>query len=86
VSAVVTVYEERLFELVTRTTAYLLRQVAGWRRAPAHRARDGVWSINEEQLGSIAETKMPNLNASSVETVMRVAAGTARGKGIPVGT
>jgi large subunit ribosomal protein L11 len=48
--------------------------------------RDGVGSITEEQLGSTAETKMPNLNTSSVETAMRVAAGTARSKGIQVST
>jgi len=48
--------------------------------------RDGGGSIIEEQLGSTAETKMQNLNTSSVETAMRVAAGTARSKGIRVGT
>lgn len=48
--------------------------------------RDGVGSITEEQLGSTAETKMQNLNTSSVETAMRVAAGTARSKGIRVST
>jgi large subunit ribosomal protein L11 len=47
---------------------------------------DGVGSITEEQLGSTAETKMPNLNTSSVDTAMRVAAGTARSKGIRVST
>jgi large subunit ribosomal protein L11 len=48
--------------------------------------RDSVGLITEEQLGSTVETKMPNLNTSSVETAMRVAAGTARSKGIQVGT
>ena len=48
--------------------------------------RDGVRWITEEQIGSTAGTKMPNLNTPSVETAMRVAAGTARSKGIRVGT
>ena len=43
---------------------------------------DGVGSITEEQLRRIAETKMPDLDATSVETAMRVVAGTAR-SGLP---
>ena len=89
VSAVVTVYEDRSFDLVTKTptTAYLLRRAAGVEKGSGSPGRDGVvGSITEEQLRRIAETKMPDLNAGSVEAAMRVVAGTARSMGIRVAT
>jgi len=88
VPAVVTVYEDRSFDLVTKTptTAYLPRRAAGVEKGSGSPGRDGVGSITEEQLRRAAETKMPDLNASSVETSMRVVAGTARSMGIRVGT
>jgi large subunit ribosomal protein L11 len=84
VPAVVTVYEDRSFELVTKTptTAYLLRRAAGVEKGSGTPGRDGVGSITEEQLRKIAETKMPDLNAGSVEAAMRTVGGTARSMGI----
>ena len=87
VAAVVTVYEDRSFELVTKTptTAYLLRRAAGVEKGSGSPGRDGaVGSITEEQLRRIARTKMPDLNAGSVEAAMRAVAGTARSMGIKV--
>ena len=88
VPAVVTVYEDRSFDLVTKTptTAYLLRRAAGVEKGSGSPGRDGVGSITEEQLRRVAETKMPDLNADSVEAAMRVVAGTARSMGIQVAT
>ena len=88
VAAVVTVYEDRSFELVTKTptTAYLLRRAAGVEKGSGSPGRDGgaVGSITEGQLRRIARTKMPDLNAGSVEAAMRVVAGSARSMGIKV--
>jgi len=76
VPAVVTVYEDRSFDLMTKspTTAYLLRGAAGVEKGSGSPGRNGVGSITEEQLRRIAEVKMPDLNVSSVENAMRVVA------------
>ncbi len=86
VPAVVTVYEDRSFALVTKTptTAYLLRRAAGVEKGSGSPGRNGAGSITDEQLRRIAETKMPDLNAGSVEAAMKVVAGTARSMGIRV--
>ncbi len=86
VPAVVTVYEDRSFALVikTPTTAYLLRRAAGVEKGSGSPGRNGAGSITDEQLRRIAETKMPDLNAGSVEAAMKVVAGTARSMGIRV--
>lgn len=87
VPAVVTIYEDRSFSLVTKTptTAYLLRQAAGVEKGSGTPGHNGTGSVTEEQLRRIAETKMPDLNAGSVEAAMRTIAGTARSMGIRVG-
>jgi large subunit ribosomal protein L11 len=68
VPAVVTIYEDRSFSLMTRTptTAYLLRQAAVEKGFEAP-GRDGVDSITREQLRRVAQGKIPDPNASSVE-------------------
>jgi large subunit ribosomal protein L11 len=83
VPAVVTVYEDRSFDLITKTptTAYLLRRAAGVEKGSGTPNHNGAGSITEEQLRRIAETKMPDLNASSVESALKVVAGTARSMG-----
>jgi large subunit ribosomal protein L11 len=81
VPAVVTVYEDRSIDLVTKTptTAYLLRRAAGVEKGAEAPGREAAGSVTEEQLRRVAQTKMPDLNASSVETAMRVVAGTQHG-------
>jgi large subunit ribosomal protein L11 len=86
VPAVVTVYEDRAFdmEVKTPTTAYLLRRAAGGGKGSGEPGREAVGLVTEEQLREIAEVKMPDLNAGSVEAAMRVISGTARSMGIRV--
>jgi len=86
VPAVVTIYEDCSFDLETKTptTAYLLRQAAGVGKGSGEPGRAVAGGITEEQLRRIAHTKMPDLNAGSVEAAMRVVAGTARSMGIRV--
>jgi large subunit ribosomal protein L11 len=86
VPVVVTIYEDRSFSLVikTPTTAYLLREAARVGQGAAEPGREVVGSISREQLRSVAEIKMPDLNATSLESAMKVVAGTARSMGIRV--
>ncbi len=85
--AEVTVYEDRTFSFVTKTppTASLLREAAGVGRGSGTPGREPVaGSVTEDQLRRIARTKMPDLNAGSLDAAMRVVAGTARSMGIRV--
>jgi large subunit ribosomal protein L11 len=87
VPAVVTVYEDRSFGLVatkTPTTAYLLRQAAGVEKGSEALGRDGVGSITGEHLRRVAQVKMPDPNASSVEAAITVVEGSAHSMGIRV--
>ena len=87
VPAEVTVYEDRTFSFVTKTppTASLLREAAGGVKGSGAPGREPMaGTVTEEQLRRIAETKMPDLNAGSVEAAMRIVAGTARSMGIGV--
>ncbi len=86
VPVVVTIYEDRTFSLITKTptTAYLLRRAAGIEKGSGAPGNGAVGSVTREQLREIAKSKMPDLNASSVETAMKVVEGSARSMGIRV--
>lgn len=86
VPAEVIVYEDRTFSFVTKTppTAALLRETAGGGKGSRAPGREAAGVVTEEQLRRIAETKMPDLNAGSLEAAMRIVAGTARSMGIGV--
>ncbi|MBA2617703.1 MAG: 50S ribosomal protein L11 [Rubrobacter sp.] len=87
VPAEVTVYEDRTFSFVTKTppTASLLREAAGVGKGSGTPGREPMaGSVTGDQLRRIAETKMPDLNAGSLEAAMRVVEGTARSMGIRV--
>lgn len=86
VPVVVTVYEDRTFSLLvkTPTTAYLLRRAAGVMKGSGTTGNGPVGSITHEQLREIAGSKMPDLNASSLETAMKIVEGSARSMGIEV--
>ena len=81
-----TVYEDRSFTFVTRTppASDLLRRAAGVEKG-AGNLRDGnVGSVSRQALQDIAEAKLKDLNASSVEAAMLIIEGTARSMGIEV--
>ncbi|HEX2141995.1 MAG TPA: 50S ribosomal protein L11 [Candidatus Limnocylindria bacterium] len=86
VPAEITVYEDRSFTFVTKAplAAALLKRAAGVESGSAQPNRDKVGSVNQQQLREIAETKMADLNANSVEQAMKIVAGTARSMGIEV--
>ncbi len=82
----ITIYEDRSYTFVTKTppAADLLRRAAGVEKGSGVPNRDRVGSITRQQLRDIAEVKMKDLNAYSVEAAERIVEGTARSMGIQV--
>jgi large subunit ribosomal protein L11 len=83
----ITIFEDRTFSFVLKTppTAVLLRQAAGVEKGASNTGRETVASVTDAQLGEIAQTKMPDLNANDLEAAKAQVAGTARSMGITVG-
>ncbi len=81
-----TVYEDRSFTFVTRTppASDLIRRAAGVPRGAADIRQGSVGTISRDSLREIAQTKLPDLNANSVEEAMAIIEGTARSMGIQV--
>ncbi len=81
-----TVYEDRSFTFVTRTppASDMIRRAAGVEKGMGDIREGGVGSISRDSLREIAETKLKDLNASSVEQAMSIIAGTARSMGIQI--
>ncbi len=82
----VTIYADKSFDFVIKTppAASLIMEAAKIKKGSAEPNRSKVGSVTWDQLKTIAETKMPDLNALKVESAMRVVAGTARSMGIKV--
>ncbi len=82
----ITVFADRSFSFITKTppAAVLLRQAAGLDKGSGEPNRTKVARVTVDQLKEIAETKMPDLNASDVDSAVRMIAGTARSMGIEV--
>ena len=86
IPVVITVYEDRSFTFVTKTppAAVLIKKACGIDKASGVPNYNKVATITKEQVQKIAETKMPDLNAASLEAAMSMIAGTARSMGIVV--
>lgn len=86
IPVVITVYADRSFSFITKTppAAVLIKKAAGIETASGAPNKTKVASITKEQVRKIAETKMPDLNAASVEAAMSMVAGTARSMGVTV--
>jgi len=82
----ITVFADRSFTFITKTppAPVLLKKAAGLDTASAQPNRDKVGRVTRRQVREIAETKMPDLNAASIESAMRMIEGTARSMGITV--
>ncbi len=82
----ITVYEDRSFTFVTKTppASGMIKKAAGVSKGSGTPHTNKVGSITEAQVREIAETKMPDLNANSVEAAAKIIAGTARSMGIEV--
>lgn len=86
VPVVVTIYEDRTFtfEIKTPPTAVLLKKAAGIETGSGEPDRKKVGKVSREKVREIAELKMRDLNASSIEAAMRMVEGTARSMGIEI--
>ena len=86
IPVVITVYQDRSFTFITKTppAAVLIKKACGIETASGEPNKKKVAKITREQVQKIAEQKMPDLNASSVESAMSMIAGTARSMGIEV--
>ena len=86
IPVVITVYADRSFTFITKTppAAVLIKKAAGIESGSGKPNKTKVAKLTKEQVRKIAETKMPDLNASCVETAMSMVAGTARSMGVEV--
>lgn len=86
IPVVVTVYADRSFSFVTKTppASVLLKRAAGIETASSHPNTKKVGRVTRAQVREIAQLKMPDLNASSLEAAERMIEGTARSMGIEV--
>jgi large subunit ribosomal protein L11 len=82
----ITIYSDRSFTFVTKTppAAVLLRRAAGIEKGASAPNREKVGQVTRKQVREIAELKLPDLNAASIEAAMRMIEGTARSMGIQV--
>ena len=86
IPVVITVYSDRTFTFITKTppVPVLIKKALNIVTASAKPNKDKVGKLTQEQLRQIATTKMPDLNAASIEAAMSMVAGTARSMGVTV--
>ena len=82
----ISIYDDRSFDFVIKTppTAFLLKKFAKIDKAATKGANETVATLTKEQIREIAETKMPDLNAYTIEEAMKIIEGTAINMGIKV--
>ena len=83
---VVTVYSDRSFSFITKSppASALLKQAAGIVKGSGTPNREKIGKVTAAQMRQIAETKMADLNATTIEAAMRIIAGTARSMGMEI--
>jgi large subunit ribosomal protein L11 len=86
IPVVITVYQDRTFSFITKTppAPVLLMKALGLPKGSGEPNRNKVGKVTRKQLEEIATQKMPDLNASDLESAVRMIAGTARSMGIDV--
>mgnify|MGYP001660074431 FL=1 len=84
IPVVITVYSDRTFTFITKTppVPVLIKKALNIETASGRPNRDKVGKLTKEQVREIATTKMPDLNAASIEAAMSMVAGTARSMGV----
>ena len=82
----ISVFEDRSFTFITKTppAAVLIKEALNLQSGSGEPNRAKVGTLSRDQLRSIAERKMPDLNANDVEAAMKIVAGTARSMGVEV--
>ena len=86
IPVVITVYQDRSFSFILKTppAAVLIKKELGLERGSGVPNRTKVGSLTKEQVRKIAELKMPDLNAASIETAMSMIEGTAKSMGVTI--
>jgi large subunit ribosomal protein L11 len=86
IPVVITVYQDRSFTFITKTppAPVLIKKACGIESASGRPNTQKVATITKAQIKEIAELKMPDLNAASLESAMSMIAGTARSMGVTV--
>ena len=86
IPAQITIFEDRSFTFILKTppAPYLLRKAAGIEKGTGTAGRETAGQVTRDQIREIAQIKMPDLNANSLEAAMAQVEGTARSMGIEV--
>ena len=86
IPVVITVYKDKSFEFITKVppVAVLIKKAAGIQKGSGKPNKEKVGKLTKAQVQAIAEQKMPDLNAASLEAAMSIVAGTARSMGVVV--
>ena len=86
IPVVISVYKDKSFDFITKVppVAGLIKKTLGIQKGSGKPNKDKVAKITKEQVRAIAEQKMPDLNASTIEAAMSMVAGTARSMGVVV--
>lgn len=86
VPVVINVYDDRSFSFIMKVApaSELIKKAAGIKKGAANPLKDKMGKITKAQLKSIAEAKMPDLNAHDIDAAMKIIAGTARQMGVAV--
>ena len=86
IPVVISVYKDKSFDFITKVppVAVLIKKAIGIQKGSGKPNKEKVAKITKEQVRAIAEQKMPDLNAASIETAMSMVAGTARSMGVVV--
>ncbi|MEJ7634528.1 50S ribosomal protein L11 [Aeromicrobium sp.] len=80
----ITIYEDRTFTFITKTppAAELIKKAAGLKKGSPVPHKDKVGKISKDQIREIATTKLPDLNATDIDSAMKIVEGTARSMGV----
>ena len=86
IPALITIYEDRSFTFILKTppASVLIRKAVGLEKGSANPLKNKVGKITKAQIREIAERKMPDLNANSIEMAEKIISGTARSMGVDV--
>jgi len=86
IPVIITVYQDRTYTFVTKTppAAEMLKKAAGIIKGSGEPNRNKVGKVSEKQIEEIARTKLPDLNAGSIEAAIRIIKGTARSMGLEI--
>ena len=86
IPVIITVYVDRTYTFVTKTppAAEMLKKAAGIIKGSGEPNRNKVGKVTEKQIEEIAKTKLPDLNANSIEAAVQIVKGTARSMGLEI--